>query len=161
MASEHGDLSALSTSGRASASSSSAGCGHMRETDASVRTTATDSIPLEVSVVGHRRYACLDKVGENQFVLTHIMTREKKVLPPGEWELHYEPEHDFGAVVGITTEGAPVNYDLDELFTKQVLQTSSGDFLIRSQVVGGEAPRHTKTGGYPRPHIVSGSSASG
>ena len=44
----------------------------------------------------HEGVVFLDRVGEDEFVCTHTLTQEVKVLPPGQWHLEFDDESGHG-----------------------------------------------------------------
>ena len=105
-----------------------------------VETVATDESFLEVMEVFPDSHIKLDAVAEGQYVVTHMVTRERVALPPGEWDIYDEGDDSRIMLVGVGPDNAVLCQDVRELpWSKYLFKTPSGQLLIRCANTDGQA----------------------
>lgn len=83
--------------------------------------------PLQATLEPHRGHVFLDRVGHQQYIVTHTVTNEKHLFGGCQYTLEFDDE-GFGALTPINDD-KPVTL-VEDLFRFVLYRDDNGDFII-------------------------------
>ena len=97
-----------------------------------VRTASTEHRPVEFHTVSDKGLVFVDKVSEEQWVATHIVTRERIPLTGTAYEVVYGDHKDdesFGVLAGVRNE-TEVVIEVRDLFKRKLAQCGESQAIV-------------------------------
>ena len=102
-------------------------------------TLSTEESELTGLVVPHNGHVFVDRVVADRWCVTHVLTHERRTLPPGRWALEVHEASGMAAAVD-ETEGSMQFLDLEDWLHRTLLQSEkSGEYFVKEK--GQSAPK--------------------